>query len=133
MAYGQMTTSTYIGGEAEFLEWALQEFRYVDTNKYHYKKIASDMHRQAINDTPGRDYVYMNVITGNSGVPSKVVIELFSDICPKTCENFKQLCEGYTNPNDKSSEKIGYVGTEFHRVVEGMYIQGGDLSKVYSK
>jgi len=46
------------------------------------------MHRTAINDTPGRDYVYMNINTGAS-VPSKVVIELFSDICPKTCENFK--------------------------------------------
>ena len=93
----------------------------MDTNKYQYKKIAADMHRTTINDTPGRDYVYMNINTG-ANVPSKVIIELFSDICPKTCANFKALCEGYQNPEDKTAEKIGYVGTEFHRVVKGMYI-----------
>lgn len=53
---------------------------------------------------------------------SKVIIELFSDICPRTCANFKALCEGYQNPEHKDVEKIGYVGTEFHRVVKGMYI-----------
>jgi hypothetical protein len=46
------------------------------------------MLRTAINDTPGREYVYMNINTG-ANVPSKVLIELFTDICPKTCENFK--------------------------------------------
>jgi cyclophilin family peptidyl-prolyl cis-trans isomerase len=74
------------------------------------------MHRTAINDTPGRDYVCMNINTGASA-PSKFVIELFSDICPKICENFKQLCEGYSKSNDKAAEKMGYVGIEFHRVV----------------
>jgi|TARA_B110001450_G_C17530973_1_gene444677 hypothetical protein len=118
---GNIGFNTYVGGETQFLEWALQEFRYVDTNKYQYKKIAADMVRTTINDTPGREYVYMNINTG-ANVPSKVIIELFTDICPKTCANFKQLCEGYTNEEDKTAEKIGYAGTEFHRVVKGMYI-----------
>jgi len=59
-----------------------------------YKKLASDAYRHAINNTPGRSYVQMSINTGAS-VPSKVIIELFDDHCPKTCENFRQLCEGY--------------------------------------
>jgi hypothetical protein len=90
-----------------------------------YKKIASDSHRIAINETPGRSYVYMNINTG-ANVASKVVIELFEDICPKTCANFKSLCEGYTKKGSKE-DKIGYITTEFHRVVKGMYVQAGNL------
>lgn len=48
------------------------------------------------------------------------MIELFKEIAPKTCENFKQLCNGSTT--NKKGEKLTYVGTEFHRVVKGVYI-----------
>ncbi len=27
----------------------------------------------------------------------RVVIELFNDLCPKTCENFRSLCTGKLN------------------------------------
>jgi guanylate kinase len=89
-----LNNETYVGGEEQFLEWAQYEFRYTDKSmRSIYKKLASDAHRIAINETPGRSYVYMNINTG-ANVASKVVIELFEDICPKTCENFKKLCEG---------------------------------------
>lgn len=58
----------------------------------------------------------------------KVIIELFTEYAPKTCENFRRLCAGgFTN---KEGKQLSYVGTEFHRVVKGMYIQGGDLNKL---
>lgn len=60
-------------------------------------------------------------------VINKVLIELFSDLAPQTCENFRKLCNGtFTN---KQGEKLTYVGSEFQRIVKGMYIQGGDLYK----
>lgn len=31
------------------------------------------------------------------------------------------------------TEKQSYVNTEIHRVVKGMYVQGGDLSKAFPK
>ena len=118
------------------MEWALQEFRYMDkTSDVIYKKQAFDAHRAIINDTPGKSYVYMKINTGAS-LASKVVIELFDEIAPKTCENFRQLCSGFQRVDDKGEnvgDKISYVGTEFHRVVKGMYAQAGDISKVVRK
>jgi len=59
-----------------------------------YRKKAFDAHRSIINDSPGKSYVYMKINTGAS-LPSKVVIELFDEIAPKTCENFRELCKGF--------------------------------------
>ncbi|MEP6956096.1 MAG: peptidylprolyl isomerase [Chthoniobacterales bacterium] len=53
----------------------------------------------------------------------EMVAELWSDVAPKTVENFKKLArEGF------------YDGTAFHRVIKGFMIQGGDpLTKDESK
>jgi hypothetical protein len=53
--------SQYIGNIENFLEWALRYFRYTDkTSILIYRKAASDAHRLAINETPGRSYVHMS-------------------------------------------------------------------------
>jgi peptidyl-prolyl cis-trans isomerase B (cyclophilin B) len=45
----------------------------------------------------------------------EMVIEFWSDVAPKTVENFKKLArEGF------------YDGTIFHRIMKGFMIQGGD-------
>ena len=44
----------------------------------------------------------------------KMVLELYSDKAPKTCENFKAL-----------ADKGFYNGLIFHRVIAGFMIQGG--------
>ena len=92
-----MNGCQYLGGAESFTEWALQEFRYTDrTSSLIYKKIASDAYKNAIQKTPGRSYVYLKINTGGS-VESQVVIELFDEIAPKTCENFRQLCAGFSH------------------------------------
>lgn len=117
------------------MEWALNEFRYVDKeNNSVYKQIASDAYENCINNTPGKSYVYMKYNTskqaqGGNHPDYKVVIELFDEVAPKTCENFRQLCAGHS----QGSETIGYKGTEIHRVVSGMYVQGGDIAKNFCK
>ncbi|EEB17620.1 40 kDa peptidyl-prolyl cis-trans isomerase, putative [Pediculus humanus corporis] len=56
----------------------------------------------------------------------RIVIELFSDIVPKTAENFLALCIG-NHFSQNSGKKLHYKGTIFHKIVRGLFIQGGDV------
>ncbi|KAE8299332.1 Peptidyl-prolyl cis-trans isomerase G [Larimichthys crocea] len=64
-----------------------------------------------------------NVLVG------RVVVELFSDICPKTCENFRCLCTGEKGIGKGTQKPLHYKGCLFHRVVKDFMIQGGDFSE----
>ncbi|XP_035670997.1 putative peptidyl-prolyl cis-trans isomerase [Branchiostoma floridae] len=62
--------------------------------------------------------IYMDIDIGGFNI-GQVVIGLFGRVVPLTVENFRILCLG---------EKLhSYVGTPFHRVVKGYFIQGGDV------
>jgi len=75
------------------MSYVLQEFRYLDkTNVIIYRKKASDAFKNAINSTPGRSYVHIDVVVDQH--KHNIVIELFDEYCPKTCENFRKLCIG---------------------------------------
>lgn len=65
------------------------------------------------------DLVYMDIGINNKNV-GKIVILLFSDVVPKTCNNFRTLC---TNKN-----KLSYAGSPFHRIINNFMIQGGDFT-----
>uniref|UniRef100_A0A3Q4H504 Peptidyl-prolyl cis-trans isomerase n=1 Tax=Neolamprologus brichardi TaxID=32507 RepID=A0A3Q4H504_NEOBR len=56
----------------------------------------------------------------------RIVVELFADICPKTCENFRCLCTGIGKGTQKP---LHYKGCLFHRIVKDFMIQGGDFSE----
>ncbi|NXH11165.1 NKTR protein, partial [Bucco capensis] len=59
----------------------------------------------------------------------RIVFQLFSDICPKTCKNFLCLCSGEKGIGKTTGKKLCYKGTTFHRVVKNFMIQGGDFSE----
>ena len=119
---------TYLGNYAGLEKWALMNYRYLDnTSMLIYKRKAIIEFKKAINDTKGRSYCFMEIRLGED-LPQRVIIELFTDIAPDSCENFRKLTSG-THTN-KKGEKLTYKNTEFHRIVKGAYVQGGDMSKL---
>jgi len=109
----------------EFLknEYSFEEFRPLPL----FYAMAKEAYKSYLLKTE-HEFVFFEIIIGNEPA-GKLVIELFTDKCPKTCENFKQLCIGYKE--DSSSQNpslhLSYRSSIFHRIVQNGWIQGGDI------
>ena len=73
-----------------------------------------------------RPQVFFDVTIGGQNA-GRVVIELYSDVVPKTAENFRALCTGEKGVG-KSGKPLHFKGCSFHRVISQFMAQGGDFT-----
>ncbi|KAF7307849.1 Peptidyl-prolyl cis-trans isomerase [Mycena kentingensis (nom. inval.)] len=70
--------------------------------------------------TPTRPIVFMDINIGETPA-GRLKMELFSDIVPKTAENFRQLCTGEYRVNSRPQ---GYKNATFHRMFVHLHTPG---------
>jgi peptidylprolyl isomerase len=73
---------------------------------------------------PKNPQVFFDITIGDKPA-GRVEMELFADTCPKTAENFLQLCVG---TKSKSGKELHYKGSSFHRIIPDFMCQGGDFT-----
>lgn len=83
----------------------------------------------------GNSYAWMMVSIGGL-VRGRVTFELYSQVVPRTCNNFWHLCRGDLGPvavvpdgkSEAQSLSLTYKGSTFFRTLKGSWIMGGDIS-----
>jgi len=56
----------------------------------------------------------------------RINFNLYVDDVPRTCENFRELCKGFTGQDGKT---LAYSGSSFHRIIPDFMLQGGDFTR----
>ncbi|VDK22237.1 unnamed protein product, partial [Anisakis simplex] len=71
--------------------------------------------------------VFFDIAIGDRSA-GRIVMKLYSDIVPKTAENFRCLCTGEKGMG-KSGKPLSFKGSKFHRIIPNFMIQGGDFTR----
>jgi len=104
-----------LGSLREFETWAQAIYEVkLSPNQQECRKFAKQALTRLMSETQ-RTFCFFDVAQEGKEGSRRIIVELFDDICPKTCSNFKALCEG-----------DDFVYCPFHRVVPGGWVQGGD-------
>ncbi|KAL0490573.1 peptidyl-prolyl cis-trans isomerase [Acrasis kona] len=72
-------------------------------------------------------HVYLDIeIEGDE--EGRIIIELFADKLPITCESFRALCTGEKGKSKKSEYKLHFKSSKFHRIIPHFMVQSGDFT-----
>ena len=70
--------------------------------------------------------VFFDISIG--GVPTgRITFELFSEVVPRTAENFRALCTGEKGIG-RAGKPLHFKGSLFHRIIPRFMCQGGDFT-----
>ncbi|EQC39075.1 hypothetical protein SDRG_03283 [Saprolegnia diclina VS20] len=119
-AASSSTGNTYIGEAEAFAEFCAIKYGLPETlPEPEAKALAVDAWR-TYRERSGHEFCYLKFVVDEHAVTPRdepVVVELYTDTCPKACENFAKLCDS------------GYAGLPVHRIVAGGWIQSGDVER----
>ncbi|CAH1638235.1 unnamed protein product [Spodoptera littoralis] len=107
-----LANGQFLGGEKDLKE--LIESKYVYHLKLDYYDEAVQLFSNFVKSS-GRPCAYFQVSINEQDIGTMIFM-LYSDIAPRTCENFLRLCK---------EKKCGYSGTPVHRIVKDSWIQCG--------
>ena len=112
----------YIGNEEALIEFiAMKYFFKLEQDHGRFEQLASVAYPKYYAES-NHQFCQMSFVKNGQEL-GRVVFELYTDICPKACENFIQLCDG-SGPT-VNGKFLSYENTTIHRVVEKGWIQGG--------
>ena len=112
--------ATYLGHLDPFMAWCRETYDYEDeTDEDIYARLA-ETHMRGLIEKTGREYVTMEVCA-DGAVEGTLLIELFTDIAPKTCANFRAFALG---EEEKTAGRT-YEGCPVHRVVPRRLVSDG--------
>lgn len=74
-------------------------------------------------------HVFLDISVGAQAL-GRIVFELFTDLTPRTAENFRGLCTGEYGKIGlrATTKKLSYEDSKFHRINPEFFIQGGDIT-----
>ncbi|KFQ29420.1 Peptidyl-prolyl cis-trans isomerase-like 6, partial [Mesitornis unicolor] len=114
-----------LGDEKKLLKWSYHEWDYCDFKpKALYQAIPEDFYSKYLKNSQHL-FVYLEIAIEDQPV-GRLLFELFSEACPRTCENFRTLCTGGAKSLCDGRE-LTYKNSLFHRLVKNGWIQGGDI------
>ncbi|KAK4474765.1 hypothetical protein MN116_001888 [Schistosoma mekongi] len=118
-----------LGSEKELQNWVENKFGLTDYRPMTlYNALALDAYQKRLLQF---NRILISMALSIDGEECGVLlIELYSDILPKTCENFRALCTGeygVVKKNEVEKYKMNYKKTKFFRLVKNGWIQGGDI------
>lgn len=115
-----------IGNLRQFLTWSFENYNFEEfRTETLYEALRREEYAAHLAATQN-DFVFMDMTIDNESI-GRLVIQLFNNIVPKTCENFRLLCTGENGRSSTTSYNLHYKNQIFHRIVPDGWIQGGDI------
>ena len=113
---------------AAFANWAksTHEISIDDRSTPLYQAVGLEQ-QQEIRKASGHEFVFFDVSIADEPA-GRLVFELFTDVAPVACRNFRLLCNGSVASSIRDGVgSLTYAGSLFHRVQPQGWLQGGDI------
>lgn len=118
-----------VGNDSEGSDSARKEYSEIGTRRETLETKAEEAAQQALarhREQSGHQFAFLVFEVDGVALP-RVELELFHDVCPKTCKNFLAFCEHKVPAIGDETQQLGYRGNAVHRIVRGGWIQAGDV------